>query len=111
MQKAIGVDQPDFGLLFNDMEVKNNIIQINKILQPKVEGELAFILKEDITGEITYEKILDATAYVSPAIEIVASRIKDWKVSIIDTIADNASCGQYVISNTKINPKKVDLKK
>ncbi|WP_099203219.1 2-keto-4-pentenoate hydratase [Miniphocaeibacter massiliensis] len=111
MQEAIGVNQPDFGILYNDMEVKNNIIDTDSILQPKVEGELVFVLKENIGDNITYERIIEATDYVSPAIEIVASRIKNWKVTIVDTISDNASCGQYIVSDIKIDPKKVDLKK
>ncbi|QQK07598.1 2-keto-4-pentenoate hydratase [Miniphocaeibacter halophilus] len=111
MQDAIGVDQPDFGILFDDMEVKDNIIDTSKILQPKVEGELVFVLKEDIGKNITYERIIEATDYVAPAIEIVASRIENWAVTIIDTIADNASCGQYIVSDIKIDPRKTDLKK
>lgn len=111
MQEAIGVDQPDFGILFDDMEVTDNIINTSKILQPKVEGELVFVLKEDIGKDITYERIIEATDYVSPAIEIVASRVKNWAVTIIDTISDNASCGQYIVSDVKIDPRKTDLKK
>lgn len=110
MQKAIGVDQPDFGFLYNDMEVKDNYINTSKILQPKVEGELVFVLKEDIGKDVTYERIIEATDYVTPAVEIVASRIKNWKVTIVDTIADNASCGQYMVSDIKIDPRKTDLK-
>ena len=110
MQEAIGVDQPDCGILYNDMEITNNIIDTANILQPKVEGELVFVLKEDIGDDISYERIIEATDYVAPAIEIVASRIKNWKVTIVDTIADNASCGQYIVSDIKIDPRKIDLK-
>lgn len=111
MQESIGVNQPDFGLLFDNMESKTNLIYSSELLQPKVEGELAFVLKKDIGRDISYDNILDSTDYVIPAVEIVDSRIKNWNISIIDTIADNASCGKYFLSNIKIDPKMVDLKK
>lgn len=111
MQESIGVDQPDFGMLYDDMEVKNGLVEIARMAQPKVEGELAFILKEDVGKDITYENIIKATDFVTPAIEIVDSRIKDWNITIVDTVADNASCGRYIISDVKIDPKIIDLKK
>ncbi|MPM90135.1 2-hydroxyhexa-2,4-dienoate hydratase [bioreactor metagenome] len=82
------------------------------MLQPKVEGEIAFVLKDDIQGpNVTIEDVINATDYVAAAIEIVDSRITNWKINIIDTIADNASSGRYVISDKKVNPKDMDLKK
>lgn len=110
MQKSLGVDTPDFGFLYNSMEVKDGVIKKDDILQPRMEGELAFILKEDLKDNATVQDVLDATDYVVPALEIVGSRIKDWKLTIVDTVADNASCGMYLLSDIKIDPKEVDLK-
>ncbi|MGE5677780.1 MAG: 2-keto-4-pentenoate hydratase [Pseudomonadota bacterium] len=111
MQNMLGVNQPDYGHLLDNMEVKNNTIKRNTMLQPKVEGEIAFILKEDVKGpDATAEDVIKATEYVAAAIEIVDSRIADWKINIIDTVADNASSGMYVIADKKVDPKNIDLK-
>lgn len=111
VQNMLGVNQPDFGHLLNSMEVQNNTIKRSTMLQPKVEGEIAFVLKDDIVGpNATVEDVINATEYVAAAIEIVDSRIANWKISIIDTVADNASSGMYVISDKKVDPKTIDLK-
>lgn len=110
MQESLGVDTPDFGILYDSMEIKDNLVRKKDILQPRVEGELAFILKEDLKDEATIEDVYAATDYVVPALEIVGSRIKDWKLTLIDTVADNASCGMYLLSDVKIDPREVDLK-
>ncbi|WP_174614492.1 2-keto-4-pentenoate hydratase [Virgibacillus ihumii] len=112
MQDMLGVGEPDYGHLTDDMKVSNRgEIPANKVLQPKVEGELAFILKDDLVGpDVTSLDVLQATDVVVPALEIVDSRIKDWKITLPDTIADNASSGLYLLGD---NPKKVtdiDLK-
>ncbi|WP_425539683.1 2-keto-4-pentenoate hydratase [Microaceticoccus formicicus] len=110
MQESLGVDTPDFGFLYDSMEVLNGVIPKGAILQPRVEGELALILKRDLGDEGTIEEVWEATEYVVPAIEIVGSRIKDWKLTIVDTIADNASCGMYLLSDVKIDPRVTDLR-
>ena len=110
MQESLGVDSPDFGILYDSMEIKNNIVKKGEILQPRVEGELAFVLKEDLKDGATLEDVYEATNYVIPALEIVGSRIKDWKLTLIDTVSDNASCGMYLLSDVKMDPKEVDLK-
>ncbi|WP_077328506.1 2-keto-4-pentenoate hydratase [Virgibacillus siamensis] len=112
MQEMLGVGEPDYGHLTDDMEVNNRgEIPANRVLQPKVEGEIAFILKEDLVGpNVTSLDVLQATDAVVPALEIVDSRIKDWKITLADTVADNASSGLYLLGN---NPKKItdiDLK-
>lgn len=111
MQQFIGVDQPDYGHLFDFMEVKNNTLERKKLLSPKVEGEIAFVLKKDLQGpNVTAEEVMEATDYVAASIEVVDSRIKDWKIGIVDTIADNASSAMYVLGDKKVDPKSVDLK-
>ncbi len=112
MQNMLGVNQPDFGHLLNSMEIKNNTVQRNDLLQPKTEGEIAFVLSKDLIGpNVTVEDVLDATEYIAASIEVVDSRVADWKINIIDTIADNASSGMFVISDKKVNPREIDLKK
>jgi 2-keto-4-pentenoate hydratase len=111
MQKALGVSQPDYGHLLDKMEVKNNSVVRSKFLQPKVEGEITFVLKKDLQGpDLTAEDVIEATDYVAASIEIVDSRIENWKINIIDTIADNASSAMYVVSEKKVDPRQVDLK-
>lgn len=111
MQKLLNVDQPDYGHLLQSMEVKNGgTISLSTLYQPKIEGEVAFILKKDLVGpNVTVEDVLEATDYVVAALEIVDSRIKDWKIKLEDTIADNASCGLYVLSNQKVQVADIHL--
>ncbi len=103
MQELLGVDQPDYGHLFSDMLVTNGIIELKNMLQPRAEAEIAFVLSKslDMDRPLTVEDVLDATEYVLPSLEIVDSRVKDWKIGITDTVADNASCGLYVLGTTK----------
>jgi 2-keto-4-pentenoate hydratase len=111
MQNLLGVDQPDYGHLLDGMVVQNRgEIPFERVLQPKVEAEIAFVLKKDLTGpNITLMDVLQATDYVLPALEIVDSRIKDWKIKLQDTIADNASSGLYVLGGKPVNVDQVDL--
>ena len=81
-----------------------------KLIQPRAEGEIAFVLKKDLKGPgVTEEQVLDATDYVRPCFEIVDSRIRDWKIKIEDTVADNASCGVFVLGEARVDPRTVDL--
>lgn len=111
MQELLGVGEPDYGHLLNDMEVPNGgTVPSGKLMQPKAEGEIAFILREDLKGpEITMEQVLHATESIVPSIEIVDSRVKDWKITLEDTIADNASSGLYVLGDVHVSPRKHDL--
>lgn len=99
VREQIGVDQPDFGILFDDMEIADgSSYRTNRLLQPRVEGEIAFSISDELDGpSIGRSDILAATAWVAPAIEVVASRIEGWRCAIADTIADNASAGMFVI--------------
>lgn len=107
VQKQLGVDQPDFGTLFHDMEVlTGQSISVAELMQPKVEAEIAFVLAEDLdTDRLTSIDIINAIDYALPAIEIVGSRVADWNIKITDTVADNASASHYVVGHT---PKLLD---
>ncbi|SFE38476.1 2-keto-4-pentenoate hydratase [Lentibacillus persicus] len=112
MQEMLGVDEPDYGHLLNKMEIgSDGTVSANQVLQPKVEGEIAFVLKEDLKGpDVTALDVLKATDVIVPAIEIVDSRIKDWKITLPDTIADNASSGLYVLGDEPRKIEDVDIK-
>lgn len=107
VQRQLGVDQPDFGCLFADMAIADGApILSGRLIQPKAEAEIAFVLKKGISlNNPTLADVIDAIAYALPAIEIVDSRVRDWKISIYDTIADNASSGMFVLGGA---PKKID---
>ena len=107
----LGVDQPDFGHLTSGMEFKNSDdLPTKKFCQPKGEGEIAFLLNKDLIGPgITYAQVIAATECVVPAFEIVDSRIKDWKIKIQDTIADNASAGAFILGSPQKSIKGIDL--
>jgi len=99
MQNMLGVDEPDYGHLLDSMVVENGgHLSMEQVLQPKVEAEIAFILKNELRGpNVTTLDVIQATEYVVPALEVVDSRIKDWKIKLADTVADNASSGYYVL--------------
>lgn len=107
MMELVGVNEPDFGHLLESMEVSNRgEIKRADLLLPKAEGELAFVLKEDLKGPgLTSQDVINATAYVVPSIEIVDSRIKDWKIKLLDTVADNGSSSRYILGDTKLDPR------
>ncbi len=111
VQKQLGVDQPDFGALLASMEASAGEIIANTFIQPRVEAEVAFILSRDLTGElITPSDLQRAIAWATPAIEIVDSRIRDWKIGIMDTIADNASSARYVLGTARRRVEDLDLR-
>ncbi|MFC0295939.1 MULTISPECIES: 2-keto-4-pentenoate hydratase [Geobacillus] len=110
MQQLLGVDQPDYGHLLDDMAVENGgVVSWEQVLQPKVEAEIAFVLKRDLVGpRVTVIDVLLATDYIVPALEIVDSRIADWNIRLEDTIADNASSGLYVLGEKRLPVHAVD---
>lgn len=111
VMSLLGVGQPDFGILTDAMTVNSGeAIAASSLIQPKAEGELAFVLKHDLTGPgITVADVLRATEGVMVCFEIVDSRIQDWKIKIQDTVADNASCGVFVLSDRLVPLDDVDL--
>jgi 2-keto-4-pentenoate hydratase len=101
VQSQLGVDQPDFGVLFDDMKcAAGESIDPSRLLQPRIEAEIAFVLGADLDApSIDARAVSEATAQVVVALEIVDSRIADWDITIVDTIADNASSGLFVLGD------------
>jgi 2-keto-4-pentenoate hydratase len=112
VQAQLGVDQPDFGMLFADMAAgESEPIETSRLHQPKIEAEVALILGDDLDFEApTIADLIRATAYVAPALEIVASRIANWDIKIFDTVTDNASSGMYVLGGPVRRIADLDLR-
>lgn len=111
MQELLGIAEPDYGYLYVSTEVKNSgTISMKNAIRPKVEGEIAFVLKEDLRGPgVTVEDVYRATDYVCASIEIVDSRIRDWKIKLVDTVADNGSSSMYILGDTKVKTEDISL--
>ncbi|NNK80119.1 MAG: 2-keto-4-pentenoate hydratase [Flavobacteriales bacterium] len=113
VQVQLGVDQPDYGVLFDDMQIQNGgTVAWKELMQPKAEAEVAFIIQNDLEGHpISRVKLIGSikAAYVS--IEVVGSRIKDWDIGITDTIADNASSSHFVLGDRASRLTEVDLQR
>ncbi|MEX2473730.1 2-oxopent-4-enoate hydratase [Marinobacter sp.] len=107
----LGVSQPDFGQLTDRMVVnQGESIPMSRLIQPKAEGEIAFVLKRDLAGPgVTVADVLRATEGVMACFEIVDSRVRDWKIKIQDTVADNASCGVFVLGDRLVDHRDLDL--
>ncbi|MEO6349146.1 MAG: fumarylacetoacetate hydrolase family protein [Candidatus Limnocylindrales bacterium] len=99
MQKQLGVDEPDFGRLLDDMEIAaDGEISMATLIQPRIEPEIAFILGSSLVGPgVTMADVLAATEAVAPVLEIIDSRIADWRITLVDTVADNASSSRFVL--------------
>ncbi|MFG2800797.1 2-keto-4-pentenoate hydratase [Streptomyces pseudovenezuelae] len=112
VQRQLGVDQPDFGALFADMAVPDGgEVAAGRLLQPKVEAEVALVLGRDLPHRAcTVVDVLRAVDFALPALEIVDSRIAGWDISLVDTVADNASCGLYALGATPVPLTAVDLR-
>jgi 2-keto-4-pentenoate hydratase len=111
MQDMMGVDEPDYGHLLDDMEAREDLpIDASRYLLPRVEPEVGFLLGADLPGEgCTEQDVLDATEAVTPALELIDSRIADWKIGLVDTIADNASSAGFVLGSARVDPHDLDL--
>ncbi|WP_206830464.1 2-keto-4-pentenoate hydratase [Alicyclobacillus fructus] len=110
MQLQLGVSEPDFGHLFQSMWFESGSAIDFPLIQPKVEPEIAFILSDDLVGPgVDLHRVLAATRAVVPAIEVIDSRIADWKIRLVDTIADNASAGCFVLGHLPTPVSGVDL--
>jgi len=112
VQNMLDVRQPDFGYLTDKMKYETGCHMpiSTELIQPRAEGEIAFVLGRDLRGPgVTAQDALLATAYVLPCFEIVDSRIRDWKIRIEDTVADNASSGLFVLGKERAEPGRVDF--
>jgi 2-keto-4-pentenoate hydratase len=112
MQRQLGVDQPDFGNLVDDMFFPENApVPAERFLQPRIEPEVAFVLNRRLAGPgVTVAEAVGAVEYVLPALEVIDSRIADWKIGIVDTIADNASSGGVVLGSRPVRLTDIDLR-
>ena len=112
MQKLLNVDVPDYGHLFANMILTDGqVCHVSELIQPKVEGELSFCLNKTLKGPgVTVADVYEATSYVVPSLEIVDSRIKDWKIKLQDTIADNGSSARFMVGSGMTPIEKVDMR-
>ena len=112
VQQQIGVDQPDFGTLFTDTEYGDNVeIPASRLIQPRAEAEVALVLGRDLNNAPHgFAEIIRSVEFALPSIEIVDSRIANWQISIVDTVADNASCGLYVIGSRPVPLSAFDIR-
>ncbi len=112
MQEMLGVDEPDFGVLTDEMIVEDgDLIPLERLVQPRVEAELAFVMATDLAGPgVTTARALAAIEGALPAVEIVDSRVADWKIKLVDTVADNASSGLLVLGGRMRPVADLDLR-
>lgn len=113
VQEMLKVEQPDFGFLTDRMSLADGaVISVSTLIAPRAEAEIAFILGESLKGPgVTPAQVEAATEAVAPCFEIVDSRIANWDIGIVDTVADNASCGVFVLGHERVNPRGIDLAK
>jgi 2-keto-4-pentenoate hydratase len=115
VQKQLGVAEPDFGVLFDVMRHPDGgHVATSQLLQPKVEAEVAFVLASDLDGHLDLDAVRAAVAYAVPALEIVDSRVVDWDITIVDTVADNGSSAMFVLGADQLSldvfePKEVEM--
>lgn len=111
VQQQLGVDQPDFGMLFDDMEyLTGSEVPTGRLMQPRIEAEVAFVVGHDLPGVVpSYGEFLRCLSTCVPALEIVDSAIADWRITLADTVADNASCGLYVLGDQPVDVARLSL--
>jgi 2-keto-4-pentenoate hydratase len=112
MQQMMGVDEPDYGHLLDEMQVfEDTPVKPGRYLYPRVEVEVGFILSDDLPGAgCTEDDVLAATQALVPSIELIDTRITDWKIALCDTIADNASSAGFVLGEARVSPADIDVK-
>lgn len=116
VRQQLGVDRPDFGVLFDDMAYRGgDAIPADLVLQPRIEAEVAFVLGADLAdGPLDAAQVREATDYVVAALEVCGSRVENWDISFADTVADNASAGAFVLGTRRrtlaqVNPVEVEM--
>lgn len=110
MQKMMGVDEPDYGHLLSDMVLSEGTpVETGRYCYPRIEVEIGYVLGRSLPGEgCTTADVLAATEYIVPSIELIDSRIRDWKIGLADTIADNASSAGVVLGSARVRPADLD---
>jgi 2-keto-4-pentenoate hydratase len=111
MQQMVGVDEPDYGYLLDTQVYPDRAhVPAERFVAPRVEGELAFLLAAPLAGAVSALDVLAATRAIAPALEIIDSRVRDWRITIVDTIADNASCGAAIVGEwVELSAVEIDL--
>ena len=111
MQEMLGVDEPDYGHIFDEILIEDgDELKADRLIAPRAEPEIAFVLGRDLAGdEIDAEQVIRSTAHVLPSLEIIDSRIADWKIGLVDTVADNASCARVVLGTLHTPVNRVNL--
>lgn len=112
IQQMMGVDEPDYGHLLDEMQLfEDTPVKANRSLYPRVEVEVGFVLNADLPGAgCTEDDVLAATEALVPSIELIDTRITDWKIELCDTIADNASSAGFVLGQARVSPRDIDVK-
>ena len=111
MQRALNIDTPDSGVLYDDMVFDHGAtVPKGRFIQPRVEAEIAFVTKSDLSGKVTAEQVMAATDYVQPALEVIDSRFSGFKFDLESVIADNSSSARYVPGGRMIRPDALDLR-
>lgn len=112
MQRLLGVDQPDFGHLFESMRIEDGgECRVDELIQPRVEAEIGILLGRSLRGPgLTDLDVLDATEALVPTLEIVDSRILNWKIKFVDTVADNGSSSRFVVGSKRTPPLGIDTR-
>lgn len=112
LQQMVGVDEPDYGVVLESTVYESEeTISLAEMIQPRVEAEIAFVLERPLRGPgVRPVDVLAATRWVLPSLEIIDSRIADWKIGLVDTVADNASCGRVVLGTSATRPEGFDLR-
>ena len=109
MQRAMGVDRPNYGWLTGPMLIHDQELQLDELIHPKVEPEIGFLLGSDLQSDCTAEDVIAATDAVFPCLEVVDSRFKDFEFELLDNIADNSSAGMLVIGDAAADPRGIEL--
>lgn len=111
VQAQLGVHEPDFGFLTDRMQIADGaVVPAGSLIQARAEGEVVWALARDLEGDVTAAQVIEATDYVVACIEIVDSRVQDWKIKIQDTVADNASSALFVLGRERHRPAEIDLR-
>jgi 2-keto-4-pentenoate hydratase len=107
---SMGVNEPDYGILYSGAEIESNgSVDFADLFQPKVEGEIAFVMGKDVPENATADTILECTDYICAAYELPQTRTADWQNKIADTVADNSSAGHFMLSENRVSPRDVNF--